>query len=229
MRITRRKKMIAVFFLLVFTAQLLLPNVSYALTSGPSQPEMAKFEPAGTSDMVDLFSGDMKYNIPLMDVGGYPINMSYQSGTGMEDEASWVGTGWTLNPGAVNRTMRGLPDDFNGDEIKKTFYTKPTKKVGGVINVKTTLFGWEKGKASVELSVYKDNYYGIGASVGAGISFELAVNTKTSLNAGLNLLSDTRGGVNITPNVGITTDLSFYKDVNSAGLSGGLVIIQEKV
>jgi len=223
MRITRRKKMIAVFFLFIFTAQLLLPNISYALTSGPSQPEMAKFEPAGTSEMVDLFSGDMKYNIPLMDVGGYPINISYQSGTGMEDEASWVGTGWTLNPGAVNRTMRGLPDDFNGDEIKKTFYTKPFKKVGGAINAKATLFGWEKGsvKGSVELGIYKDNYYGIGASVGAGLGFQLSVNTKTSLNAGLNLLSDTRGGVDITANAGITTQLSGLKEINSASLSGG--------
>jgi hypothetical protein len=221
MRITRRKKMIAVFFLIIFTAQLLLPNVSYALTSGPSQPEMAKFEPAGTSDMVDLFSGDMKYNIPLMDVGGYPVNLSYQSGTGMEDEASWVGAGWTLNPGAVNRTMRGLPDDFKGDEIKKTFYTKPFKKVGGSVNVKTTLFGWEKGKASVELGVYKDNYYGIGASVGAGVSFQLASNTKTPLNAGLNLLSDTRGGVDISANAGISTQTSILKEINGAGLSGG--------
>lgn len=62
-----------------------------------------------------------------MDVGGYPINLSYQSGAGIEEEASWVGTGWSLNPGAVNRSMRGIPDDFNGDEVKKTFHTKPMK------------------------------------------------------------------------------------------------------
>ena len=41
--------------------------------------------------MVDLFSGDFNYNIPLMEVGGYPINLSYHSGIGMDQEASWVG------------------------------------------------------------------------------------------------------------------------------------------
>ncbi len=45
-----------------------------------SQPEVQSFEPVGTSDMVDLFSGDFNYNIPLLDVGGYPINISYHSG-----------------------------------------------------------------------------------------------------------------------------------------------------
>ena len=47
------------------------------------------------------------------------------------------------------------------------------------------------------------------------------MNTKTSLNAGLNLLSDTRGGVDISPNVGIETQASFLREVNGAGLSGG--------
>src|ERR1700694_5536613 len=96
----RRRKPVAAFFLLVFSAHLLLPAVANALTSGPVQPEMQKFTPAGASDLVDLFSGDLKYNIPVMDVGGYPLNLSYNSGAGMDDEASWVGTGWTLNPGS---------------------------------------------------------------------------------------------------------------------------------
>jgi hypothetical protein len=40
---------------------------------GPSQPEMTSFKPAGTNDMVNLFTGDFSYNIPLLDVGGYPV------------------------------------------------------------------------------------------------------------------------------------------------------------
>src|ERR1700748_2874127 len=103
-----KRKLFATLFLLIFSLQTFYPVVAYAITSGPSQPEMQKFEPAGTNDMVDLFTGDFKYNIPLVDVGGYPVNLAYQSGTVMEDEATWVGTGWSLNPGAVNRNMRGL-------------------------------------------------------------------------------------------------------------------------
>jgi hypothetical protein len=224
----KRKKTIAVFLLVVMTAQLAAPLRAFALTSGPAQPEMSKFEPAGATDLVDLFTGDMKYNIPLMDVGGYPVNLSYHSGEGIEDEASWVGMGWGLNPGAVNRQMRGLPDDFDGsrpnaegDKIQKTYSRKEFKKTGGALNVKTTLFGWEKGKASVELNVYKDNYYGMGASIGAGIDFSLSLNTKTSLNAGLNLLSDARGGVDISPNVGLSMHSEWCQDLNRGSLSGG--------
>src|ERR1700704_4260355 len=96
-RLRNYKKAIALFLFLAMLVQLIIPNVSFALTSGPSQPEMKGFEPIGNSDMVDLFSGDFSYNIPLMDVGGYPVNLAYHSGASMDDEATWVGYGWGLN------------------------------------------------------------------------------------------------------------------------------------
>src|SRR5688572_4301607 len=106
--------------ILVMGYQLVLPATQvHALTSGPSQPEVQSFEPVGTTEMVDLFSGDFVYNIPLMDVEGYPINISYHSGINMEQEASWVGLGWNINPGEINRNVRGVPDDFKGDTISK--------------------------------------------------------------------------------------------------------------
>src|SRR5215475_8189044 len=108
--LTRYRKAVAMVLLMTMTIELLLPLSTYALTSGPSQPEMKGFEPIGNSDMVDLFSGDFSYNIPLMDVGGYPVNMAYHSGTGMDDEATWVGYGWGLNVGSMNRQLRGIPD-----------------------------------------------------------------------------------------------------------------------
>jgi hypothetical protein len=228
MRIARRKKIIAAFFLFIFSLQLLLPNVSYALTNGPAQPEMQKFEPAGTSDLVDLFTGDMKYNIPLLDVGGYPVNLSYHSGTGMEDEASWVGTGWTLNPGAMNRTMRGLPDDFDGaqgDKITKEYSIKEFKKVGAQLVIKPSLFGWEKGsKNSLKLNVYKDNYYGIGASIGASIGFDLAKNEASTLTAGVSVdvSSDVRQGLSISPTLSLQRSYDMMEDDGTKwNLSGG--------
>lgn len=222
------RKCTAAFLLMVMTAELLMPSVSYALTSGPAQPEMQKFEAAGVTDMVDLFTGDLKYNIPLMDVDGYPVNLSYNSGTGLDDEAGWVGAGWTLNPGAMNRSMRGLPDDFDGskgDYVAKENYRKEFKKVGAQLTLKPSLFGWERGSASVKVNVYKDNYYGMGASVGASIDFNLAANTKTGMTAGLGLdvNSDVRNGVDVSPNFSIEKMFSDQCDEPSSkvGLSGG--------
>src|ERR1700740_1708076 len=100
------RKKIAMIMLLILGINVSLPLCSYALTSGPAQPEAKGFQVATVSDMVDLESVGRKYNIPLIDIDGYPINLSYQSGSGMDDEASWVGLGWSLNPGAVNRQVR---------------------------------------------------------------------------------------------------------------------------
>ena len=88
--------------LLLFISEIFSPIHLLALTSGPSQPEMASFTPSGTTEMVNPFSGDFSYNIPLMDVEGYPVNIAYNSNITMEQEASWVGLGWNLNPGAIN-------------------------------------------------------------------------------------------------------------------------------
>jgi hypothetical protein len=217
------RKISALVFMLVFSTETFVPGISYALTSGPAQPEMQQFEAAGVSDMVDLFSGDLKQNIPLMDVGGYPVNLSYQSGTGIEDEASWVGAGWSLNPGAVNRTMRGLPDDFDGDKIQRHYETKKFVKVGGSFNVKTSLFGWEVGSPSVNLNIYKDNYWGIGASVGASLGATVGKNTATTLTAGMDITSDVRQGVTLEPSLSLSEQLNNTKEnLANGSLSAGL-------
>lgn len=121
-------KVVSVFLAINMLQQIIVPSVALALTGGPSQPEMESFEPISTNQMVDLFTGDFNYNLPLLTVpgpnGGYPINLAYHAGIGMEDQASWVGLGWNINPGSVKRQMRGLPDDFNGATVSKTFHIK---------------------------------------------------------------------------------------------------------
>ena len=117
-RNSKVSKVIACYLALMIFVEMTQPMIAYALTGGPSQPEFSSFTPIGTSDMVDLTSGDFNYNIPIMDVGGYPINLAYNSGVTMDQEASWTGLGWNLNVGQINRSVRGLPDDFKGDVIK---------------------------------------------------------------------------------------------------------------
>ena len=59
-----QKVAVVMAFLMIY--QIAFPVVAWALTSGPTQPEVQGFEPVGTTQMVDLFTGDFTYNIPLL-------------------------------------------------------------------------------------------------------------------------------------------------------------------
>src|SRR5687767_1014693 len=113
----------------------------YQKGPGPSAPEVQRFTPHGVTEMVDPFTGDFSYSIPLMDIEGYPLTITYNSGIKPEDEAGFTGLGWNLNIGQVNRNMRGLPDDFSGDPVKKSFNLKPQVTVGGSLKASLELFG----------------------------------------------------------------------------------------
>src|SRR5574344_1224117 len=121
-------KIISIILIISLFIEIFRPQQLYSLTGGPSQPEMTGFTPINTDENVDPFSGDFHYTIPIMIIpdseGGYPINLNYVSNIGMEQEASWVGLGWNLNPGAINRQVRGLPDDFHDDIIEKIYHRR---------------------------------------------------------------------------------------------------------
>src|SRR5687767_5210220 len=112
----RTRRMIAATLLLVMLTNTLAPTITYALTSGPTQPEATSFEPVDTTDMVNLQTGDLTYSIPLLEVpgpeGGYPLALSYHAGIQPNEDASWVGLGWVFNPGAISRNVNGYPDDW---------------------------------------------------------------------------------------------------------------------
>jgi hypothetical protein len=183
----KQYKRIAKFLLLLITFQIIEPLKSFALTSGPSQPEMQSFEPVGTTDLVDVFSGDFNYNIPLLDVEGYPVNIAYHSGVGIEDEASWVGLGWNINVGNINHIVRGIPDDFNGDVIEKKLEIEPEKSSTFSLSYEKEIFGAKLDKKknpintsdnrnkdfNLKLDYNINNYSGISFSLGAGKSFNI--------------------------------------------------------
>lgn len=198
----RRTEKISIILLLIFLFNILQPITVLALTGGPSQPESQGFEPAGTSDMVDLFSGDFNYNIPLLDVDGYPINISYHSGIGMDQEASWVGLGWNINPGAVTRNVRGIADDFAGDEMKKKQYMKPNRSFGLSFGTDAELFGIGPFKfGNYSLGVKYNNYNGIGFEQSVSISLSQGLGSKSSMTEGLGISSSSDDGVTISPSV----------------------------
>lgn len=212
-RKSRRTRYIAMFLAINILAEIVSPSVMMALTTGPSQPEVQSFEPISTSEMVDLFSGDFKYNIPLMDVGGYPLNINYNSGVGMDQEATWVGLGWNLNVGAITRNMRGLPDDFNGtDAVKKEFNMKDNESYGGHLKMGFEIFGWGKlpsggnsnsGSLTIGLAINYNNYSGIGVTQSAGISMGLQAGKGSAgkMNMGLGISSSASEGLDLNPSV----------------------------
>ena len=60
----------------------------------------------------------------------------------MDQEASWVGLGFNINPGTINRNMRGLPDDFNGtDSITKTQNIRKNKTTGVKLGAQAEMVG----------------------------------------------------------------------------------------
>lgn len=114
----KNQKKIATVLLLLFLHSLIAPTATYALTSGPTQPEYTSFEPVNATDMVQLTTGDMLYNIPLFSIpssnGEYPINIIYNnSGIKNNQEASMVGLGWNVNVGEINRSVEMFPDDIS--------------------------------------------------------------------------------------------------------------------
>ncbi len=198
-------------------SQLLLPLSAYAVTGGPGQPEMQSFKPAGSSDMVDLFTGDFSYNIPLIDVDGYPVNISYQSAIGADDQASWVGLGWNINPGVISRNKRGLPDDFNGEKVTREFHMKPSKTFGINLAGNIEAFSFNllgrkfASKASAGFSY--NNYTGVALDIGLDIAQKASGGAKPKFNYGLGLSAGSASGVGIKPNVSYNWRVSkFTKD-----------------
>ncbi len=204
---------LSVFLVVNILAELISPTVALALTSGPTQPEVESFEPVGTSEMVDAFTGDFNYNIPLITVpgpnGGYPINLAYHAGISMEQEASWVGLGWNINPGEITRQMRGIPDDFSGEKITKTQTQKPNVTVGVGFGMDNEVVGFQY-RPPFSGNVYYNNYKGLGFSVSAqgqtgtksGFMQKVKKVTKNKLNFfGINFKMDSQGGTSLQPSV----------------------------
>ncbi len=174
----------------------------FALTSGSSQPEVQSFEPVGTTEMVDLFSGDFVYNIPLMDVEGYPINISYHSGVNIEQEASWVGLGWNINPGEINRNVRGVPDDFNGDTLNKYLKVKPEKDYSLRLGASVGFEVLGAGSIGVDVgqSINYNNYKGVGVGFDVGASFSTPI-----ASVGIGMDVNSLDGASVSGSLGFKT------------------------
>lgn len=197
---TRHKKhhrIIATIFLLIFFPTL-VPNNLFASNNGPVAPEATSFEPVDATDMVNLASGDMSYVLPLLNVpspeGGYPLALSNHAGIAVDQEASWVGLGWSLNPGAINRSITGVPDDWKNTDTNQIVYD-----AGGVATTysASVSVGWGAYSAGLYGSYSENKTFGgtttyrtdggVQGSIG-GLSASLGTN-----GAGLGISMGTEG------------------------------------
>ncbi|MCC6463485.1 MAG: hypothetical protein IT260_23645 [Saprospiraceae bacterium] len=80
-------------------------------------------------NLVDLFSGDFRYEVPLLlvpsaDGPGVPLALQYRSGIQVNQKAGWVGLGWDLNVGEIRRDVNGVPDDWKDVTQKTRIYQR---------------------------------------------------------------------------------------------------------
>lgn len=203
------------------------------MASNPNQAESSSFSIGSTDGMVDKFTGDFSYSIPLMDVEGYPIVLSYNSNVGMMDEASWVGLGWDLNVGSVTREMRGVPDEFNGDdEIVRTYNQKPYstvgEKTGGYVAYVGNIYkGFMQPKLqfTVMSGKYTNSYVGIGKtldlSLGGSLSFSKngeGFAVAPSFSFGYS--RDSKNGIGTNSSIGLKA--GFTQDAGTNSNLGGI-------
>jgi hypothetical protein len=198
-------------------------NKKKPLTGGPTQPEMSAFSSVNASNMVDLFSGDFSYSIPLMDVGGYPITLGYKGGISMDQEASWCGLGWNVNPGTITRNMRGLPDDFNGasDSVKKVMSIRENKTIGVTAGADIELIGLPL-RVGASLGVFHNNYKGWGLEHGINASINSGSSAKGPLSGGLSITNNSQEGLTMAPSLSLR--LSQYDEDEKAGATGSFSI-----
>ncbi|MFY0255156.1 DUF5977 domain-containing protein [Chitinophaga sp. 30R24] len=199
------------------------PPAKKADLGGPTQPETQTFHPAGTDNMVDLFSGDFHYSIPLLDVGGYPVTLGYNSGISMDQEASWVGLGWNINPGSITRNLRGLPDDFDGDIVSKELSIRDNETVGVNLGSDMEIIGLPMPLSlGGHLGVFKNTYKGWGFETAANASISAGKSAGGQATFGMSIANNSQTGLTISSTIGYK---SKAEEVNANAAVSGHVSI----
>ncbi len=195
---SKRIKTTSISLVIVLLYQSIFPTQVFGLTAGPKSPDFSTFTPVTATDMVDLASGDFKYNLPVLDIpgpdgGGYALSLSYLSNVNPEQESSWVGFGWTLNPGSINRNTRGLPDDYNEETVHNYNKARPNFSISAADNVGMEILGLDL-PISLTRSTRFNNFKGYSTTTGFGLN-------KYGLSASFSW--DQNGEFTFTPDINV--------------------------
>ena len=219
---TGKRKIFALVCLSSILFQTFIPLTSLALTSGPVSADASSFEPVDTSTMVNPITGDLVYNVPLLEVpgpeGSYPLSLSYHAGINPEQESSWVGLGWTLNPGSVTRSVNGFPDDWsNTQSSRRDYWSGGVTKVTSVgITVPIVNFG----SINLGLTQVTDTYKGVGYGWNAGASLGIG-GTYSPFNANVGIGSNPfSNGLTLSSGIGVGFDMLGNSSLSLMGSVG---------
>ena len=214
---TMRTLLITIFFTILGTG--LVNSHAQSVTGGPGQPEFSSFEPYADGYRVNPLTGNFTYQIPILYVpgpnGGYGMPLFYHAGISADQMASWCGLGWNMNPGAINRSVVGIPDDWRGKRRYLMSYDADT-----VTFERIGIASQSIPQTSLSLGFTMDRvngeWSGFSSSVGFGpAAFTTAAgtggDTHFSLFGGLKayLGDGPSNSVRYSPNVGQKT--SFFK------------------
>ncbi len=177
-------------------------------TSGPTAPEYTSFEPVDVTDMVNLATGDFTYSLPIIEVpgpeGGYPLSLSYHAGIQPNEEASWVGLGWTLNAGAITRTVNGYADDqLAGLRVVRDYDS------GGERHTYSVGVGLPGVNFGMQFSNDTNLGFGIGSSM--GLSLPIVGGSTSAIRGGPNFT------VGVSPHGGAYQSVGFGFSVGKSG------------
>jgi len=120
-----------IVLLLIFTLQTLFTQAQLALNNTfnnviPPSPDASALGKYG-SIPVNLSTGIPSVTIPMYTIKAHgldiPISLDYHAGgVKVEEMASWVGLGWSLNAGGViTRSVVGLPDEASGGYFSQPY------------------------------------------------------------------------------------------------------------
>ena len=186
MKILRNKffsRTLLLFLAINILVNTLYPSISYALTSGTTQPEIFGHQPVDSTDDVSLLTGQFNHSMDITSVPEYPMALGYSSGISMDQEASCFGLGFNSFPGAIGRNTLGLPDDLAGKPISYDFTHKKNWEgsVTGSFDIKLLSLSSVVGiGASVSLTIGYDNYKGMFGALGLGLGVNAKLKSGTS-------------------------------------------------
>lgn len=137
----------------------------------PISPTAASIAKYGNMP-VNYFTGSPNITIPLFNVQSgslqVPVTLNYQfSGLKVEEIASWVGLGWSLQAGgAVSRTVRGTPDEEGYGYMSPTIPMKVKYIMDNLVNPATKdAINWYlteagQGRYDLEPDIFYFNFPG---------------------------------------------------------------------